>query len=143
MLSQSSKYAIRAVIYLTLHSHEGQKFSPKEVAETIDIPAPFLAKTLQQLSKKGIISSTKGRNGGFFLTKENKSKQMISIVECIDGLERLKACLIGLPRCGDHNPCSIHHVIAPLRQKLLDEFTHKSLDDFAEEVKKGKAHLYL
>jgi len=94
MLSKSSKYAIRAVLYLSLNSNKNKKYSPKKIAEMIDIPAPFLAKTLQELTKRNIISSTKGRNGGFYLTKADKLNPMLSIVDCIDGLDKFNDCFL-------------------------------------------------
>ena len=51
MLSKSSTYAIRAVLYLSLHSNKEKKYSPKEIADEMNISAPFLAKTLQVLTK--------------------------------------------------------------------------------------------
>jgi len=143
MLSKSSKYAIRSVLYLSLHSHEENKYSPKEVADAIGIPAPFLAKTLQILTKKGLISSTKGRYGGFYLTKNDRSNNLGSIVESIDGLEKFNDCLLGLPICSDANPCPIHHVVSPLKKQLIDELTYKTIDDLAREVGKGKTHIFL
>ena len=71
MLSNSSKYAIRAVLYLANNSSVEKKLGSKKIAEEIDIPAPFLAKIFQVLSKANIISSTKGPNGGFYLTEKD------------------------------------------------------------------------
>lgn len=143
MLSKSSKYAIRAVLFLTLHSSEEKKFSPKQVAEEIDVPAPFLAKTLQKLSKHNIISSTKGRNGGFYLTTANKTAPLLDVIICVDGLGSLKSCFLGLPNCSDHKPCSIHASIAPFRKKLLNKLANKSLKEYAEDVREKKAYLTL
>jgi len=81
MLSKSSKYAIRAVLYLAMHTNNKEKIGSKEVAKKLGIPAPFLAKTLQELTKKNIISSIKGPHGGFFLTKENNQKSLLDIIE--------------------------------------------------------------
>ena len=51
MLSNTSKYAIRAVIYLALYSTKEKKVGIKEVASELDIPSPFLGKILQQLAR--------------------------------------------------------------------------------------------
>jgi len=143
MLSKSSKYAIRAVLYLSIHSSEENKYNPKEVADSINIPAPFLAKTLQVLTKRNLISSTKGRNGGFYLTNENRLNNLGSIVESIDGLDKFNDCLLGLPICSNENPCPIHHVVAPLKKKLINELTHKTIEKLAKEVSVGKTHIFL
>ncbi len=143
MLSKSSTYAIRAVLYLSLHADEPKKFNPKSIAEAIGVPAPFLAKILQILSKTGLVSSVKGRGGGFYLTKENKENSLLSVIDSIDGLRKFHDCMLGLPVCGDKNPCSVHHVVFPLRRQLIDQLTQKSISDLTEEVRKGDTHIFL
>ena len=80
MLTNQSKYAIRAVLYLAVYTDETHKMGSKEVAEMIKVPAPFLAKILQKLVRKNIISSTKGPKGGFYLTESNLLNSMLDIV---------------------------------------------------------------
>ena len=141
MLSKSSKYALRGVLYLALNSNEEVKFSPKIIANEIDIPAPFLAKTLQLLSRRGLVSSTKGRNGGFYLTTENRGNALISIIDCIDGLDKFQNCMMGLPICSNENPCPLHDKLAPLRQRLVNELSNKSIDEFVDDIRLGKSHI--
>jgi len=74
MLSRASKYAILSTLFLAEHANENKKISVKVIAESIDVPSPFLAKLFQQLVKGKIISSTKGPNGGFYLTKKSEEK---------------------------------------------------------------------
>lgn len=143
MLSNQSKYAIRAVLYLAIHSDRKNKLSAKIIAEKIDIPAPFLAKTFQTLAKAKLIHSVKGPNGGFYLTDEDKNKNLFEIIECIDGLRKFKECFIGLPRCSDDNPCAIHHIVKPFRESLIKELTTNTIEDFAKETQKGKSFIFL
>ena len=141
MLSKSSKYAIRAVIFLAINSDENNKLSPIEIAQAIEIPAPFIAKILQELTKRGLITSLKGRGGGFYLTKKNKKNSLISIVDSIDGVDKFQDCMLGLPVCSDINPCPLHNAIAPLRKKFVEQLTHKTIGELASEVKVGKTYL--
>ena len=67
MLSNTSRYAIRAVIYLALKSKDESKIGIKTISKDLDIPTPFLGKILQTLAKHKILSSTKGPHGGFGL----------------------------------------------------------------------------
>ena len=107
----------------------------------MSIPVHFLAKTLQELAKRKLISSLKGRNGRFYLTRENRNNTLISIVDSIDGIQKFQDCMLGLPVCSNENPCSLHHTIAPLRQKLIEELTFKTIDDLAREIIDGKTHI--
>ncbi len=143
MLSNQSKYAIRAVIYLAIYSNKSSKLGSKKVANLIDVPAPFLAKILQKLSKTKLILSTKGPNGGFYMTNKELSRSLMDIIECIDGLEFFKSCFVGLPRCSDENPCAIHHVASPCRDILIRELSERTIADFAEDTKIGKSFIFL
>lgn len=143
MLSKSSTYAIRAVLYLSIHSDIEKKYSPKDIADVIDIPAPFLAKTLQLLTKSNLISSIRGRNGGFYLTKKDKLNNLMSIIESIDGSDKFNKCLLGLSVCSDENPCPIHHAVSPFKKQLIEELTHKTINDLTKEVSEGKTHIFL
>ena len=78
MISNTSKYAIRALIYLELYSSKEQKKGIKVIAGELDIPSPFLGKILQMLVKQQLLGSTKGPHGGFFL---NKSAIDIPVME--------------------------------------------------------------
>jgi len=137
MLSKSSKYAIRAVLYLANHTNKARKIGSKEVARQLDIPAPFLAKTLQELTKKEILSSIKGPNGGFFLTKVNHQKSLLDIIECIDGIKKFNECFIGQHECNDETPCVVHHIYLPFKNQLIDKLKTKSILEMAKEYAKN------
>ncbi|WP_340075182.1 Rrf2 family transcriptional regulator [Leptobacterium sp. I13] len=141
MFSNPCKYAINAVIYLAVNSGESRKVGAKKIAKAIDVPAAFLAKLLQDLVKKGIISSIKGPNGGFYLTDNNKEMKMISIVEQIDGLSKFDECILGLKECNSERPCPVHHKIQPYKKQLYDELKNNSIGHFAEKVSKGETFL--
>ena len=65
MISNTSRYAIRALIYLAVRTKNKEKIGIKKIADELQIPSPFLGKILQTLVKQSILASTKGPNGGF------------------------------------------------------------------------------
>lgn len=137
MLSKSSKYAIRAVLFISNYSTRHTKIGSKQIAEELNIPAPFLAKILQELTKKDIISSVKGPNGGFYLTPKNTKKTLFNIIECINGFHKLESCFLGQKECSDINPCVIHHIYVPFKNKLLDNLKTKTIVEMADEYAKN------
>ncbi len=96
MLSNTCKYAIRALIYLGNFSKNGEKIGIKKIAGDLDIPTPFLGKILQSLVKQKILSSTKGPNGGFGLGKPAGEITLYDIVKTVDGEDFFLNCLISL-----------------------------------------------
>ena len=142
MFSNQSKYALRGVIYLAIHASKQNKLGSKEVGENINVPIPFLAKIFQALSREGIIHSTKGPHGGFYLDKNDLQGNLMSVVECIDGASAFSSCFIGLPQCSDDNPCAIHDLAAPLRNQLILQLKNRSIEEFAEDIKNGKSFIF-
>jgi len=134
MLSRASKYAILSTLFLAEHSSEDKKISVKVIAESIDVPSPFLAKLFQQLVRGKIISSTKGPNGGFYLTKQNSKKNVCDIIENIDGLNKLNDCFLGLNECDSKNPCPVHFIVEPFKNNILGKFRDKTIMEFAQEI---------
>ena len=135
MLSNACQYAIRSVLYLAIHSDDKKRIGVKTIAEELETPQPFLAKLLQQLAKSDLVSSIKGPNGGFYLTKKNTNNSLWEIVECIDGTEKFNQCFLGLSKCSDENPCPVHFIVSPFKDKLLNDFRDKSIAQFTEEIK--------
>jgi Rrf2 family protein len=143
MLSNSCKYAIRAVIYIALNTNETHKMGSKVVAEKLKMPQPFLAKILQVISKKNIISSSKGPNGGFYLTKDNLKNSVLDIVDAIDGLDKFNKCFLGLHTCSGDKPCSVHHIVEPFKNDILFKLSNNTIAHFAEEIRSGKSFISL
>lgn len=135
MLSNACQYAIRSVLYLSIHSDEKTRIGVKKVAAELETPQPFLAKLLQQLAKSDLVSSIKGPNGGFYLTKKNSQNSLWDIVKCIDGVDKFETCFLGLSTCSDENPCPVHFIVSPFKDKLLNDFRDKTIAQFTEEIK--------
>ncbi|HEY9168010.1 MAG TPA: Rrf2 family transcriptional regulator [Lutibacter sp.] len=134
MLSNASKYAILSTLYLAQHSNEQRKISVKEIAENIDVPNPFLAKLFQQLVRGKIISSTKGPHGGFYLSEKNKQKNVLDIIDNIDGLNKLNGCFMGLHECDSTNPCPVHFIVEPFKNNIFAKFRDLTIMEFAQEI---------
>lgn len=66
MLSQKTRYTIRALQHLADHYLEGP-VRLDEIAETQNIPRKFLTVILSELAREGIVTSQRGRAGGYEL----------------------------------------------------------------------------
>lgn len=138
MLSNTCKYAIRAVIYLALNDEPEKKTGLKEISKELEIPSPFLGKILQTLAKNKILISTKGPNGGFSLAKPAKEITLLNIIEIIDGLDIFNDCLIGLRSCSAtaHSDvqCPIHHKYLPISKQIFDLFNTETICSLARKI---------
>lgn len=138
MLSNTSKYAIRALIYLELYSSREKKVGIKKMAEKLDIPSPFLGKILQVLVKNKLLGSTKGPHGGFYLETSAMDIPLMDIIEIIEGKDIFNDCIVRTTTCNPNYPCSIHHKMAATRGEMRRIFTTETIADLVSEFKEGK-----
>lgn len=143
MLSNSSKYAIKAVLFLALHSSEDSKVIVKDISKPINVPQAYIAKLLQKLVQAKIVSSVRGAKGGFYLNESNLAHSIMSIVNVIDGEEKLNSCMMSLQKCNEEKPCPLHNALSSSRNQILISLRSKSIKDVVEEVKLGNAFLPL
>jgi Rrf2 family protein len=124
MLSVTCKAAIKAAVYLGSRVDAAEKSSIKQVAQHIDENEHTVGKLLQKLAKDGIINSSKGPTGGFFLSDKQLNQRIITIVETIDGKEVFKQCGLGLSQCSEKRPCPFHNdfkIVRDLFKKMCEE----------------------
>jgi Rrf2 family protein len=82
--SRSAEYAIRSFVFLA-RVPNGKFAMARHIAEEEQIPAHFLAKILQELTRKGLLRSSKGPTGGFSLRVPASQIRLLDLVEALDG----------------------------------------------------------
>ncbi|MBX2939521.1 MAG: Rrf2 family transcriptional regulator [Ferruginibacter sp.] len=141
MLSKTCEYALRAMIYVAQHSNEQRMVSIKEIAANIDSPELFIGKILQSLSKKGFLQSSKGRNGGFYLTEKDARNSLADIVLAVDGDKIFTGCGVGLHYCSEKHPCPIHHEYKKTRKEVYRIYKQATLEHFRDMTVQSDAYL--
>ena len=137
MFSKSCKYAIRAVLYLASRTDDKHKIGVEAIAEDLQVPKHFLAKILQQLTKNRLISSSKGRYGGFYLNEANKANNLLSVIESFDGPGTFTDCVLGLSVCSDANPCPYHNAVHNYRNQFYFQLQSETVDDTIKRIKRN------
>lgn len=125
MFSKTCEYAIRALIFIGQKTKDGARIGIKDIAKGIDSPEYFIAKILQDLSRKGFVQSSKGPTGGFSMDERNLQQSLAEIVKEIDGNKLFTGCGLGLKECSENHPCPIHSEFTQIRQNIktmLEEF---------------------
>lgn len=83
-ISQSVTYALRATLQLA-ESGEGTLLSRGQLAAKGEMPERFLLGILRDLTKHGIVHSTRGGGGGFALARRPEEISLLDIIEAVDG----------------------------------------------------------
>lgn len=100
-----TQHAMRA---LTVLASENSLVSNAKLAERVGAPVPALAKVLQRLALHGLVLGRPGPGGGYTLGRPAGEIALIEVVHLFEGPAFGKACVFGLPRCSDQEPCPLH-----------------------------------
>lgn len=143
MISNSSKYALKAVLYLAVNSSGRQKILAKDISGPTNIPKAYLSKVLQELSRHNIVSSVKGPGGGFYLSDENINTPLMKIIQVIDGDNRLNSCMLSLQDCDAEHPCPMHDLVGNTKVNFVKNLEQNTVGDLVKGIKAGKSFLPL
>jgi Rrf2 family protein len=141
MFSKACEYAIRAVMFVAQKSRDGAKVGIREIAKGIDSPEHFIAKILQDLSRKGLISSQKGPSGGFFLDERSLKAPLADIVRSIDGDGLFTGCALGLRQCSEVKPCPLHDEFKKIRDDLSALLQNTTVGEFSTQLDRNRLFL--
>lgn len=143
MLSNSSKYAIKAVLFLAVNSNENKKVMIKDISKPINVPQAYVAKLLQELSRLKIVSSNRGPKGGFYLNSENRNQSLMNIINAFEGEKKITTCMLSLENCNKEKPCPLHNTIYPFKSEIIKSLQKTTINDLCIQIKLGNAFLPL
>ena len=113
MISQTGRYALRILAYLA--DHPGHWIQAGQIASETGIPANYLSKILNQLRKRGFVSSQKGWGGGFLIREEAGQAPLTAVLDLFDGPKEKGQCIFGLRKCDAETPCPLHEQWAQIQ----------------------------
>ncbi len=140
ILSRTSQYAVQALIYMATQPADTPVLN-KDIAAKLNVPAPYLAKILQNLAKGNLLYSFRGRLGGFCLREEGVKMTLMDILLLTEGPAFTQSCLLGLKKCSDETACPVHTRWMPVKEKIIGLLKETTLDKLAKAVQSGKYRL--
>jgi Rrf2 family protein len=130
MLSQRTRYTIRALLHLADHYGEGP-VQLSQIAESQNIPSKFLTVMLSTMRRAGLVETMRGREGGYWLAKPPAEISYGEIVRLTRGSLGLLPCASRLAyeqctNCITEEKCRLHRVMLMVRDetaRILDGLT--------------------
>ena len=141
MFSKSCEYAIKAMIFVAQKSKAETRVGVKEIAKGTDAPEHFVAKIMQDLSRRKLVHSVKGPNGGFYTDDTDIKSSIADIVKAIDGDSIYTDCVLGLKACSEKNPCPVHFEYKEIKKNLIALIEKNTLAAFNDKLDTGKFFL--
>lgn len=116
-LSVKSDYAMRAVFGLALHFGSGHAIRVEKLAKEQGIPPNYLVQILIELKKGGLVTSTRGKEGGYKLARDPGDISAGDVIRCIHG------SIFESPHNEDNPP---HPAITSVWSKLQSNLDHSA-----------------
>ncbi len=127
MISQTSEYALRAVVYLGIRG-SSEPSSAQEISKGIQVPVGYLQKVLRTLAKQGILIAQRGSKGGFSLGKIPSSISVLDVLNATDSsVSRIEECPLGIK--GHRSLCSLHRLLDTQYALMKQAFEATSIAD--------------
>jgi Rrf2 family protein len=130
-LSRPAEYALRVMTYLARLKTD-TRIRARDIAEAVNVPAPFLSKVMQRLTAVGLLEAQKGHHGGFVLAKPPAEVRFIDILRAVDFEPAADHCLFGWEACDAQNPCPLHPEWSILKEQIEEWATSHTLADTLE-----------
>ena len=131
MISLTSEYALRAMVFLTRHRKEWPISGPR-IAEEAGIPPKYLSAVLADLVRVGLLEGTRGKSGGFRITRPAKRIRLADIVRSFEPVSsHRRSCPFGNVACSDTDPCGAHERWKGVKTALDRFMAETTLQDVA------------
>jgi Rrf2 family transcriptional regulator, cysteine metabolism repressor len=127
LLTKETDYAVRSLLCVGL-APDGMA-TAKEIAEYEGISWLFLRRVMQRLAAVGLLSSNKGRCGGFTLGRPADKITLVDVITAFQGHIALTECLVrGLPCC-NRPTCTVRRKLQNVEKMLKRELSGITIEE--------------
>ncbi len=127
-LNTTSQYAIRIVTYIVQNGSQN-KFNAKDISDKLSIPYKYMTRIMTLLVEGGIISSSRGRDGGYSIEKELVQIKIGDILEAVKESIHHDECVLGNGLCNERNRCILHDQWKAPKESMQEIFNNMTLED--------------
>lgn len=136
-ISRRTDYGVRLILDLASLPDSGRA-SAHEIAVRQNIPRPFLAKIVSQLSLAGLVITFRGAGGGVALARPASQINLLEVIEALEGPIELNRCVIEPEACPRSGHCAVHVVWDQARAELVDLLHTTTFADLARGTRTSR-----
>src|SRR4030042_4841542 len=136
LITKDTDYVIQALVFMAKNSDRG--FSVKEISNELDLSLSYLRKLLQILNKEGVLTSVKGKGGGFVLKLKPDKIFIQDLINIFQGKLDIKNCCVKNKKCSNVTECILHKKLINVEAFIKREIGSMSIKNIVEAAKKLK-----
>jgi Rrf2 family cysteine metabolism transcriptional repressor len=130
-LSTKGRYAARAMLDLALN-YGKDPVSVREIAERQKISERYLENILNILVRAGLVVSTRGKSGGFSLSREPENIDLGEIITTVEGSLAPVDCVADSSNCDRVSICVTYEIWRKLENAMMDILSSTTLKDMID-----------
>lgn len=134
MLTQRSRYALRSMLFLAGQPADGPPTPMTRIAAEANVPRKFLELILADLRDAALLYSTRGKMGGYRLSRPAHLISLGEVIRVIEGPLALVPCVSRTAYrpckdCKSEADCAIRHAMMRVRDETARILDGTSLAD--------------
>ena len=124
--TKRADYGLIAIHYIAVNEDQGV-VNAKRIADEFHIPSELLAKILQRLAKKRLITSQNGPKGGYVLARRPTEISVGDVVRALEGPINIVSCLESSTECPQMERCSLRRPVQKIQAAISQVLDTMSL----------------
>lgn len=130
-ISTRSRYGTRLMLELALNYGREPVFL-KDIAKNEEISEKYLSQIIIPLKAKGLVTSFRGMNGGYVLSRPPSQITLREIVELLEGRVELLSCIGNSSTCSRVSICATRDIWNLLGEKIAQTLDSVTLEDLVK-----------
>ncbi len=127
-LTTRGKYAVTALLDLSLNESGNKFISISQIALRQDMSVSYLEQLFRNLRKAGIVQAARGPGGGYRLSRPSTEINVSEVVASVEDKMDATQCG-GASDCHSGNTCLAHDLWTELNDQVDSFLLNKSLED--------------
>jgi Rrf2 family protein len=108
-----------------------ENMNATNLSEILQIPYKFLTKIMTDVVKSGLVTSSRGRDGGYAFAKEPSDIYVNEILELFEDTIKDDQCVLGIGFCNKMCKCALHDQWMEPKILMQKMFGESTLQDIA------------
>ncbi len=132
-LTTKGRYAVMAMIELALRKDDEGAVSLQAIADAQEIPRNYLEQLFSHMRSSGMVSSTRGAQGGYRLNIAPKDIAILDVIKAAEESISITRCSGAERGCMKHSArCLTHDLWAGLEEQIASYLASVSLQDVCD-----------
>ena len=132
-ITRDTDYALRALMFMAgaLRQEDKKIVTVEDIVAAERLPRVFLRRILQKLAEKRMLSSYKGKSGGFSFAVPPKKISLADVIIIFQGEIDLTNCFLKGRICPNRSACKIRKKIKTINSNVIEKLDGITIEELS------------